>query len=144
MPNKKHLFIAFGFTLVALLFAGCGQNVRLTGTVTFSDDGSPLTTGTVVFIKDGTMSRGDIKPDGTFVVGSLGERDGLPPGTYNVHISGALEVVSVSDGGDASYRSLIDEKMADRNRSELTVEVTARTKVLDIQVDRPATNRTRR
>ena len=79
--------------ILLLLFAGCSGNVGLKGTVTFLDDDSPLTVGTVALLKDGKIARGDIKPDGTYVVGFESERDGLPPGTYQIYILGFIPLI---------------------------------------------------
>lgn len=74
--------------MLAVLFSGCGSNVRVTGTVQF-DDGSPLETGIVVFQSQAHVAKGKLKPGGRFVMGSVREHDGLPPGDYKVYIVGA-------------------------------------------------------
>ena len=120
------------FTLTLLLLAGCNSgNVGLTGKVTFSDDGSPLPVGSVCFTTDTYFARGDLKPDGTFVVGSLKSNDGLLPGTYRVHILGAEKEI-----GPETYESLIDKKFASGATSGITLNVTASTKHFEIVVDR--------
>ena len=86
--------IIFALSLSLLLLAGCNDGkVGLRGKAVFSDDGSPVPVGTVCFETDNYFSRGDLSPDGTFVVGSLKQTDGLPSGTYRVYITGATKVI---------------------------------------------------
>ena len=121
-----------------MLIAGCGgENVGLKGKVTFSDDDSPVTSGTVAFRKDGKIARGDIKEDGTYVVGFDKVANGLPPGKYQVFISGAYQVVGRNEAAEEDIlEPLLDKKYESPETSGLTVEVTASTKVFDIKVDR--------
>ena len=136
------LYYCFCSIVLLTLFTGCGSgNVGLRGTVTFSDDGSPVTTGTVAFRKDGRIARGDIKGDGTYIVGFERESDGLPPGKYEVFIAGTDKVtVTVIDEEkgiyDYNYEPLIDRKYESPETSGLTVEVDSSTKIFHIQVDR--------
>ena len=54
--------------LLLCLVAGCGKgHVTLKGKVTFADDGSPLTLGTVVLSTPSYQSRGDLNDKGEFV-----------------------------------------------------------------------------
>jgi len=126
------------FAILLALVVGCSKNVPLRGTVTFSDDNTPLTAGTVTFRKgDGNIARGRIKEDGTFVVGFEKETNGLPPGQYTVSISDARVVVGQHLGtDDLIWEQLIDMKYERAETSGLTVEVNASTRVFDIQVDR--------
>jgi hypothetical protein len=127
----------FCFLVLFVFLLGCnGGNVPLRGTVTFSDDGSPLTQGTVAFLKDGQISRGDIQSDGTFTVGTVGATDGLAPGIYQVYITGSERIVPVGEDGTNTYEPLIDRRHERPETSGLTVEVDASTRTLDIQVDR--------
>jgi len=134
--------------------AGCGSGfVPLRGTVTFSDDGSPLTTGSVYFDNGKALARGKINEDGTYVVGSLKNNDGLAPGHYRVYVqaigpdpSGALEPMGPAgpgtDASDASAPrlrvavSLVDAKFNSAETSGLELNVDRKTKTHDIVVDR--------
>ena len=70
--------------LTSLCFIGCGSgHVTVSGTVTFSDNGEPVKSGSVIFTGDKVMGRGTIK-DGRYSVGLIRDGDGLPPGTYTV------------------------------------------------------------
>ena len=113
--------------LLVLSVCGCGENVPLKGKVTFSDDGSPLTRGTVIFVKENFQSRGVIQPDGTFNVTSVNPGDGLPPGTYKIGIVDAV---------DTDVIPLIDPKHTSPDNSGLTLTVDSSTKSYDIKVDR--------
>ena len=118
---------------------GCSPNVGLGGKVTFSDDGSPLAAGTVVFKRGNEISKGRLKPDGTFVIGTMKNNDGLPPGQYMVYITGAEKVlIPGTEYRDAVMEPLIDPKFTKSDTSGLTVEVDGATKNFDFQVDRYA------
>ena len=124
----------FALLFFALLFvAGCGSgHVQLGGTVTF-DDGTPLTTGAVIFATEAFMASGRIDSQGNFVIGSLGVRDGLPPGTYKVYISGATEENPRADGGMWSH---IDPTYGCFSSTPLTSDIPAPRNTFDIVVPR--------
>jgi len=121
------------FLLVVLLLCfvvGCGSgHVQLRGKVVFSDDGSPLTTGTVTLSSPTFQSRGEIGENGQFVMESLRPGDGLPPGTYTVTI-----VAVTSD--DRGMYSLIDTKWSSTVNSGKTIDVDKMTRFIEIEVDR--------
>lgn len=126
----------FALSLSLLLLVGCDGNVRLKGKVIFSDDNSPVPTGTVNFKTDKYQARGSLNPDGTFAVGSKGNTDGLPAGTYQVYFSNTYEVVGKCELGIDVYGSLIDEKYANYETSDITIEVTPSKKYVEFVVDR--------
>ncbi|MCL2744370.1 MAG: hypothetical protein FWE67_11020 [Planctomycetaceae bacterium] len=78
----KHLYVIFMLTAVCFLLSltGCGDKIKLGGKVTFPD-GEPLGVGVIYFSKDDFLARAHLRPDGTYDVGSLGRKDGLPAGT---------------------------------------------------------------
>lgn len=135
----KHFFVIL---VVLSLFAcpGCfSKNVKMGGKVTFSDDKSPLTVGTVVFETDDYQARGAIKPDGSYTLGSLKETDGLPPGTYRVYIKGASisdPTVDPNRRDGAPALPLLVAKFETGRTSGITVDVDASTKRFDFSVDR--------
>ncbi|MDR0609836.1 MAG: hypothetical protein LBG58_06980 [Planctomycetaceae bacterium] len=131
---KNCLIVVFSLTI--LLLTGCGDKVGLSGKVTFSDDGSPLSVGTVCFETDTFLARGTLKADGSYVVGSLSEKDGLPAGSYKVYISGAEQEIGQDKEGMALMEPLIDTKFSSASSSGLSIDVTASTKTFDIKVDR--------
>jgi len=120
------------YTVLVLTTIGCSDKVIIRGKVTFSDDQSPLTVGQVVFQTDTLQARGTLKPDGTYILGTLSEKDGIPKGTYNVTITNAMEnVTDPSRPMVPVLRSLIVPM------KERTVVVDGKQKVYDIVVDRP-------
>jgi hypothetical protein len=133
----QRIFSIFcAFALVAILAVGCNNNVPLKGKVTFTDNGEPLTQGTVAFLKDGIVSRGTIQPDGTFVIGTEKVSDGLPPGTYQVYITGSEIVTPINEHGANAYEPQIDRKYESPDTSGLSVTVDASTRTFNIEVDR--------
>jgi hypothetical protein len=84
------------FLLLAVsvvMFAGCGEGnpgtAKVSGKVVY--DGMPVTSGTLSFspVSSGEQEPGksgtaDIKPDGTFVVGTYAEADGAVVGKHRV------------------------------------------------------------
>lgn len=142
--------------MLILLFGilGCGSNVKFGGRVTYSDDGSPLTTGMVCFESNTFLARGPLNQDGYYDLGSLALKDGIPKGEYRVYISGAnaVEDVEVKQvPGQAEYVTrqtvsgamagqiftpLIDRKYTDGKTSGIIVNIDGASKIFDFQVDR--------
>lgn len=120
--------------MFVLVCFGCGNKVKLTGSVRFSDDGKPLTVGMVCFENEqtGSLARGELSADGRFVLGSVSEKDGLPPGNYRVYIAGAM----LDEGETGSPIPLIDRRYGSGKTSDLRYEIDASTKNLEITVDR--------
>ena len=131
---KNSIFFALSLSL--LILAGCGDKIGLRGKAIFSDDGSPVPTGTVCFETDTYLARGDLQSDGTFIVGSLRQDDGLPAGRYRVYISGAQKVIGQNENGMNIYESLIDPKFANGTTSSIAIDVTPTTREFNIVVDR--------
>jgi len=134
--------LSLSFVLVGIMFVlGCSNMQPLSGTVTFSDDGTPLTVGAVFFETPTYSARGTIGPDGRFAIGSMREADGIPVGTYQVSIRGAEDVVTTEgpDGRTTERRTLlIHPRYQDPETSGLTftVDGTRNTRTFDIQVER--------
>ena len=133
--------------LVIVLAAGCGDP-KVTGKVTFPD-GTPLTTGQVMFQKEGFVASGAIQKDGTYSAGKQKDGDGLPLGTYQVFLAevsifGELsgrQGVQTSTGSVvfevAPTVDLVPTKYMSASTSGLTVEVKRPTK-FDITVEPPS------
>ena len=127
------VILTFGF-----LIPGCGSgNQKLSGKVTFSDNDEPLTRGIICFQMgpNSSMSRGTIQSDGTYVVGSLKKNDGLPLGTYEVFITGAIST-NINKNGHETVEPLIHSKYSDVKTSGLTFTANGKTRTFDIRVDR--------
>lgn len=135
MKTPLKYVVLLGFCL--LFLAGCGAGkYKLGGKITF-EDGSPLTDGIVVFQNGGFESRGTIQKDGTYVVGSLSENDGIPPGDYKVYIVNANENKGMGANAMPILVPLIHSKFANPNTSGLTFKVDGSKKDFDIIVTKP-------
>ena len=138
--TKRHLSITM--VLVLVVCCGCSGKLPLTGTVTFEDDGSPLTNGIVCFVQNGFLARGHLNSDGVYRVSSTGTNDGLPKGTYKVYLVGA-ELVSVDGGGNSAYTPLVHNRYESADTSGLEFEVDGKTRQFDFQVERATPARRR-
>ena len=119
--------------LLLLFLAGCGRgHVQLSGTVVFADDGSPVTKGSVIFSTPTFQARGDLDDQGRFTMGSFGQRDGFPPGTYQVGVAGAI----VSDPSGARFYDLLAEDWRDPSTSGFELTIDQNTRDLEIRVER--------
>ncbi|MDR0869734.1 MAG: hypothetical protein LBN39_02980 [Planctomycetaceae bacterium] len=139
---KTSLFVHCSLFLL-LVLTGCGDNIPLGGTVTFSDDGSPLEVGTIAFASGQMQARGDIGTGGKYDLGTLKVGDGLPPGDYKVYITGAEATEKGKTVGQGEHQStlnkvtqLIDPKYTSVDKTPLTAKVDASTKQIDFKVDR--------
>jgi hypothetical protein len=77
--------LRFLLLLVLVLFIGCGNGNSVTGKVTFSD-GTPLTSGEVMFSTSTFLAAGKIQPDGTYVIHANNMKEGIPKGNYTVTV----------------------------------------------------------
>jgi hypothetical protein len=129
----KIKLISFIFLVLFLCCIGCSNKIKVSGQVTFSDDGSPLTTGTVCFQTETFVARGNLQSDGTYHLSSVKEKDGLPPGTYRISVINAVEGLGEDEG---TRTPLIDPKYNTGETSDLTFEVTNSNKRFNFTVDR--------
>lgn len=132
--------IRYGFKFLSLLIllcaVGCGGGkIKVSGKVTFSDDDSPLTVGTVYFTTESFEARGSLKADGTYTLSALKEGDGIPPGKYRVYVGDAFERVGPSE--NEVIVPLIDQKFTSTTSSDLEFEVNSSQRTFDFKVDRP-------
>ena len=129
-------------TLCVLL--GCGKGyVPMSGTVTFSDNGSPLPRGTVVFVSGPHFARGHLDEQGHYTVSFDSPGSGLPKGTYEVYVTDALAVAgyvreanSTGISERPTYKNLIDTKFNSVSTSGLSLVVDGSSKTFDFKVDR--------
>lgn len=137
----RYLAIIAAITLLAA--AGCSGNVKLSGTVSYSDDGAPVEAGTVCFASTtgDFMARGNIE-NGNFTVSSIKENDGLPPGTYDVYFTGIEGVVkegSTNADGESTEPETaptIDLKYLSASTSGIQQTVDKSTKTVEYKLDR--------
>jgi hypothetical protein len=132
MKNIVYLLIC-----LSAIAVGCNKYVPLKGTVVFSDDGSPLTTGSVIFESGNIGASGTLNERGEFVLGSMKADDGLLSGTYNVFISGAFEEVEEKSSGMKRGVPLIHSKFGNKDTSGIVINVDKNTKNVQIKVERP-------
>jgi hypothetical protein len=90
--------------------------IPVKGKVTYK--GSPVTKGTIKFQPDGygRPATAKLQPDGTFVLGTNKEGDGVVAGHHQV---------SIKDTGSHPAKELIPKKYTQRNTSGLTADVDA-------------------
>ena len=131
MTKEKTLFICFSLLLLSI--SGCGGDPKVTGKVTYLDDKSPVTAGTVIFAKDGYTGRAEIGKNGSYSVHSEAKGHGLPPGTYRVYIEGTEEVSSASGALKVVHR--INPKYYKPETSGLSLTVEG-SQTYNIEVER--------
>jgi len=85
LDNNVYRFRMGTLLLMCLFVFGCGQNVKVKGTVTYSDTGEPVKFGTVIFNGENLVGRGAIN-NGKYSVGRINDGDGIPRGTYTITI----------------------------------------------------------
>ena len=122
MTTKK--LIACVLLITGFGLAGCSGNYRLSGKVTF-EDGTHATQGMVVFTTETFQATGEIRQDGTFVVGSEKARDGIPKGTYQVYVTGVGKMTTGGMMGNTLFVSTVHDKYAAASTSGLTCTVPA-------------------
>lgn len=124
------------FWILLPVLTGCSDKVQFGGRVTFSDDGLPVEYGFVVFSTPTFQSRGAIGPDGTYVLSSTGNEDGIPPGEYAVFLGGTEKTVVVDENESPLYIPQVDGKYLSAETSGLRCTVDGNTKRYDFQVER--------
>lgn len=81
---------ALFFLLAIFVCPGCfNGNVHVTGKVVYPD-GTPLTTGQVVFTDDFHLGKSDINEKGEYSLHSYRRNDGIARGIYKAYITGAM------------------------------------------------------
>ena len=142
----------FSITLlfgVSLFLCGCGKGFSVNGKVTFPD-GTPLTAGFVCFDSATTSFTGTINASGEYQITGAKPGDGVPPGEYQVYISGAIQPgnpdigpVEVDADGNPLVKTidkpdipLIHAKFTTKSSSGLQCEVKGKT-TFNIEVTKP-------
>ena len=120
---------AIPLLLLLVFLVGCGGNKRLTGTITYTD-GSPVTLGFVYFesTTSSFQARGEIMSDGTYEVGSVTAKDGVPPGEYAVFVLSERR-------GDSGRLPLVAPKYTSSATSGIVCKVPAPKNRFDFQVE---------
>ena len=119
-----------------LLLAGCGSRMSPVRGIVTLDDGTLLTKGLVIFEAqiDGkpVMARGEIKPDGSYQLGTAKTGDGAWPGKYRVLIN----PMDLSDLPDEQKNIPFDYKYMRYETSGLEFEVKPGANEFLIKLDR--------
>jgi hypothetical protein len=127
----KYIFPVFlSFILMAMI--GCGNgHIPGSGIVKYSS-GEPVPSGIIFFSTPQFNYTGTIK-DGQFELGGLKENDGLPPGTYNVHLIGS----EPSEGTDKDI-PLFADKYNNPETSGIVIEIQpGKNDPIEITVEKP-------
>ena len=132
---RQHFLFYFGLFCLLFLVTGCSGKCSLKGKVVFSDDQSPLTCGVVCLVSDKGIARGPIDQNGNYVVGSVGAKDGLPPGSYRIYLTETERLEPAPGGGLPRIFPQIDNKYSRAETSGLTLEVKS-SMTHTIEVDR--------
>ncbi|MDR3183484.1 MAG: hypothetical protein LBT89_11320 [Planctomycetaceae bacterium] len=129
---KRH-FIAITLLLLA---AGCSSGVRVSGTVTYEDDSSPVTHGSVLF-SDAVHTYAAVIRNGRYVTDSKG----VLPSAYKITLSDTDKTeTSFTDSGLPFVKrtALIDPVYKMTNSSPLSLEVPSGGALkYDIKVKKP-------
>ena len=138
--TKKRIATVLCLTLLASI-AGCGKNQKMGGTVTYSDDGSPVTTGTVCFTTDSFYARGKLDDQGRYQLGTESVGNGIPKGNYKVSIANSQKVTGSKSVPGGSSMPILEETIAPKFRAAGTTDITCTvdgsTRQFDFKVDRP-------
>lgn len=138
---RKILFCIF--VLCCCTTIGCGNYIRVSGSVTFPD-GTPLETGIVNFQSPTHIAKGTLQKGGRFTIGTFKVADGLPPGEYKVFITGAQKVrpdfVPNPKIDDLGLISVIDERFSSPDQTPLAYTIEKKT-TLNIVVDPAFSNK---
>jgi hypothetical protein len=147
ISNTMKALTTMTFLFVTItIISGCGQNVPLSGRITFSDTGEPLPLGTIGFTDGKIQARSDIDADGKYTLGFLSAGDGLPKGEYKIYIQAVrveMQTGPDTDGDgqpdiiDRKEIPLIAQKYASPESSGLTFTADGKTKTFDITVEKP-------
>jgi len=134
---KRKLFLV-AFIVLPFFLIGCSDHVRLSGQVTYSDDGAPLETGRVLFEPESGSfhARGTIGTDGRYTLATHKPGDGLPPGKYRVYLEDTSRWETPPGAERSVEMPLIESKYNYPDSSGLVLDVNRSTRKFDFQVDR--------
>ncbi|MEW4562687.1 hypothetical protein AB1K70_09185 [Bremerella sp. JC770] len=138
----KRFCICLLAALAVVPLVGCGSsgNSTVTGTIT-TTDGQVVTGGRITFtsVSPPVSASSRIAPDGTYELSSVEPGDGAPVGNYQVAIVSKISSVGGDRNGRsvATSKSLVHEKYADIETSELTAQVAPGSNTINFEVDPP-------
>jgi len=134
---KKCLFsLCFGVFLT--LISGCGNDILISGKVTFEDDASPIEHGTIHFQSENAVYTGTIK-NGTYKTGGVKAVQAIPPNTYKIWFSNVahIELNNPGTADDDVVTPLLAEEYGSVKTTPVAFEVKrGGPKTFDIQLKR--------
>jgi hypothetical protein len=114
--------------IVCLFLLGCSpsgdmQTAPVKGKVTYN--GQPLPSGTVMFVPtQGPAATGEIRPDGSYSLGTYGTSDGAVLGKHKVTITALADMGELlPEAQDPTPPPLVPDKYLSHETSGLEVEV---------------------
>ncbi|MDR0611468.1 MAG: hypothetical protein LBG58_15275 [Planctomycetaceae bacterium] len=135
MSNKFLFFAAF----FVLCLCGCGNGIKISGTVTYEEDGLPVERGFINF-SGATGSFSGIIKNGKYVTGGEKAVQGIPAGQYKVWFSGVQKGEHIIDTKTGIPESsiimpLIADEFCAENKTPISFEVKPDgQKTFDVQV----------
>jgi hypothetical protein len=126
---------ALSLALLLLGVLGCGPSMYPVRGKVILNDGTPVTTGMVIFESKGEkpiVARGDIKPDGSYELSTNKPGDGVPPGKYRVHVTPPVHV----NVEESAPKPVFDERYTKFETSGLEFEVPSGSGEYLIKLDR--------
>ena len=135
--KKQRLFLLICLLILGI-FTGCDKMKPISGRVTFSDDGAPLTQGLVIFQTSSYQARGQLNEKGEYALSSLKVGDGIPKGEYSVFVEGTfIDGPKGKNGMPTNTVNLVADKF-NGVESGLKFTVGSGSNTFDFKVDRPA------
>jgi hypothetical protein len=125
---KNKLSSLFFLAMIVLCSYGCGSGIKISGTVTYEEDGSPVERGFINFSSTTGTFSGIIK-DGNYVTGGQKAVQGIPAGQYKVWFSGVQkgEYIGIDPKTGMAESSIITPLIADEfcaeNKTPISFEV---------------------
>ncbi|MDR2171123.1 MAG: hypothetical protein LBP59_13345 [Planctomycetaceae bacterium] len=129
MKIKYQIFLCSLLCVFCLL--GCGvPTISVSGKITF-EDGTPLTSGEVVFALDGSeeyFAKGKIGSDGTYtlaeqVIGKQSGKSGCKKGDFKVFIAATSKYDITKNKTEVTH--IIDQDYANKEKTPLKTKVPA-------------------
>jgi hypothetical protein len=147
MTNK--LSRIFVLAMIVLCSYGCGNGIKISGTVTYEEDGSPVEHGLINFSSATGCFTGIIK-NGKYVTGGEKAVQGIPAGQYKVWFSGVQKGEHIIDPKTgipewSIVTPLIADEFCAENKTPISFEVKPDgQKTFDIQVKKYEPQRKKR
>jgi hypothetical protein len=121
--------------------AGCGSGIIISGSVTYEEDGSPVTNGVVNFDSENKHYSGGLS-NGKYTLGGTKDVQRIPYGKYKVWLSGT-NIVNVNEDASGAQSSaqltpLVTREFCSSQKTPLTFDIQPGSpKTFDIVVKKP-------